>query len=289
MGLGGSWDTPSYVKDDIDTAHVALAHAQSLGIDLIDTADIYRRGASEAVIGEVFSRDEDLAQHFKVQTKCSILLPDEQHAHTRYNSSGDYVREAIEKSADKLGRAPEIMLLHRADPLMDVRDTGFAIKAALDAGTIGDWGVSNFSAWQIERLADHVGSYPVVNQLELSLRARGFVEAAMNVAFESRPGSHYTPGTVEYCHDHGIQVQAWSPLAGGALADSRKLSDIAAIHGTTPAVIALWWLTCQGIVPVVGTTNPAHIDALAQAMQAPRLSREQWYELLSEARGMDCP
>lgn len=119
MGLGGSWESPDYEPADIDLAHAVLEKAKEIGIDTLDTADIYRHGASESVIGEVFKRDRELERHFRVQTKCCIQLPNLQHPWTRYNSAGTYIREAIELSARKLGRAPEIMLLHRFDPLMD--------------------------------------------------------------------------------------------------------------------------------------------------------------------------
>lgn len=299
MGLGGSWESPDYEPADIDLAHAVLKKAKEIGIDTLDTADIYRHGASESVIGEVFKRDRELERHFRVQTKCSIQLPNLQHPWTRYNSAGTYIREAIELSARKLGRAPEIMLLHRFDPLMDLKDTAFAIKSALDSGTIGAWGVSNYSAWQVERLADEVGSYPVANQLELSLSARGFVEHAMNAPFTgSRPGSDYQPGTVEYCADHEVQVQAWSPLARGAFSapevsspTADKVRELAQTHETTPATIVLWWLTMHpaGIVPVIGTTNAERIASCRDALGPSKLTRLEWYELLTTVRGGNCP
>ena len=73
-------------------------------------------------------------------------------------------------------------------------------------GKIRTWGVSNMGP-QLISLFSRAATPPRINQLELSLDARGFVESAMNVPSTSRAGSAYPGGTVEYCMDRGIDVQ----------------------------------------------------------------------------------
>lgn len=301
MGLGGTWADPAYGAAEIDVAWEALSAAAEIGIAVVDTADIYRRGSSEQIIGEVFARDPELRQAFTVQTKCGIRTPATGNV-TRYNLSGDYIRSAIDLAIERLGGTPiDTLLLHRPDPLIRPAEAAAALREAMDDGKIRAWGVSNMSRWQIEPLADVLGA-PAANQLELSLQARGFVEMAMNVPGEAQDGSNYPVGTVEYCASQGTEVQAWSPLARGRYSGSGTTPEDAAVeemvrelaerHGTTPETILLWWLTHHpaNIKPVIGTTNPERIRACRDAnLQDSQLTRDEWYELLTVARGRNCP
>ena len=100
---------------------------------------------------------------------------------------------------------------------------------------------------------------------------------------------------------------AWSPLAGGLLADGARkllpsqesyvvaaahaaLDAIAQAHGVTRAVVALAWLLRHpgGIVPIVGSTNPASIRDAARADEL-ELTRDEWYRLLVAGRGQRLP
>ncbi len=308
MGLGGSWSDPEYTIDDIDIAWAALHAAASIGITELDLADIYSCGKSERIVGEVLSRDRELRAHFSIQTKCGILLPLD-GAVTRYNLSRDYISAALDASLARLGvDRVDTLLLHRPDPLMNPASALDAIDEALDEGKIHAWGVSNMGP-QLISLFSRAATPPRINQLELSLDARGFVESAMNVPSTSRAGSAYPGGTVEYCMDRGIDVQARSPLAHGRFtapagsaigknreaddaAVARYIRDLAAIHMTTPETIALWWLTAHPaqIRPVIGTTNSDRILACGDANQLEsKLTRDEWYTLLTLARGANCP
>lgn len=310
MGLGGNWDDPSYGTVEIDKAEAALVAAAQAGIRVLDIADIYRKGSSEQIVGEVLQRNSELAKQFAVQTKCGIQLSNSAAGTvTRYRLSGDYIRAAIDASLERLGGAPiETLLLHRPDPLMNVRDAAKAIREALDDGRVERWGVSNMSGWQIELLAAELGQ-PAANQLELSLSARAFVETAINVPFDAQDGSNYVPGTVEYCAARGIEVQGWSPLARGVYTGASEaqlgraanaaetatallVSELATKYATTPETVVLWWLTTHPaqIRPVIGTTSPERIAATADAGNLEsKLTRDEWYELWTAARGAILP
>ncbi len=308
MGLGGAWSDPEYTTEDIDVTWEALHAAASIGITELDLADIYSCGKSERIVGEVLSRDAELRKHFSIQTKCGILLPLE-GAVTRYDLSRDYISAALDASLARLGvDRIDTLLLHRPDPLMNPESALDAIDEALAEGKIRSWGVSNMGPRLMELLVG-AATPLTINQLELSLQARGFVESAMNVPSTSRAGSAYPVGTVEYCVARGIDVQAWSPLAHGRFtapassaigknrnpdeaATARYIRDLAAIHMVTPETIALWWLTAHPaqIRPVIGTTNPDRILACGDANQLEsKLTRDEWYTLLTLARGANCP
>lgn len=310
MGLGGNWDDPAYDAQAIDRAEAALTAAANIGIAVLDIADIYRKGSSEQIVAEVLRRNSHLAKTFAIQTKCGIQLSDRSaQTVTRYNSSADHITASIDASLERLGGAPiDTLLLHRPDPLMNPSSAAKAVQSALDEGKITRWGVSNMSGWQIDLLVAELGQ-PAVNQLQLSLEARAFVETAINVPNDGPDGSNYAAGTVEYCAARGIEVQAWAPLARGLYTGrseeqlgrprtvaetsaSAKVAWLAEKYQTTAESVVLWWLTMHPaqIRPVIGTTSPERIAAVADAgnVSSP-LTRDEWYELWTVARGEILP
>ena len=74
MGLGGSWSDEPHATEHVDEAAAAVEAALGAGITLFDHADIYRRGKSEAVFGEVLASTPGLRDRIRLQTKCGIRL-----------------------------------------------------------------------------------------------------------------------------------------------------------------------------------------------------------------------
>jgi predicted oxidoreductase len=124
------------------------------------------------------------------------------------------------------------------------------------------------------------------------------------VLLNTREGAEnsFPHGTIEYCVAHGITLQAWGALARGRFtggpaspadeATSQLVSSLAEAKGTTPETIVLWWLRHHpaGIVPIIGSTNPARIAACRDAVGRPsELSHDEWYQLWVHARGQDLP
>lgn len=306
MGLGGDPHATGYGAEQIEEGRQAIETAARIGIGWLDTADVYRAGKSERVIGEVLARDSELRAHFRIQTKCGLYRgapTDDDNA--GYDFSARHIHEAVEASLERL-RVDHVdrLLLHRPDPLFEPDEVAGAFERLHDEGLVREFGVSNMQPPLLELLRAALGeATPITaNQLELSLRARGFVEAAINVRAEAQPGSDYQFGTVEYCVAHGIGVQAWSPLARGRYSGraqtpaereaSQLVVSLARTHGTTPETIVLWWLTRHpaGIVPVVGTRDPGRLAACEDAVREPSgLTRAEWYELLTAARGVPVP
>jgi predicted oxidoreductase len=106
-------------------------------------------------------------------------------------------------------------------------------------------------------------------------------------------------GTLEYCRLHNITIQAWSPLAHGAIAKAgigrgeEKMRTAAAAaralaekKGVSLDAILVAWLLRHpaGIQPIIGTTNPARIKD-ACAADGVELTREEWYSLLAAGSG----
>lgn len=262
-----------------------LVHAAlDAGITLLDTADIYGFdghvgfGDAEALLGQVLAAEPSLRGRFVLASKGGIRPP------LPYDQSPSYLVEAIEASLRRL-RTDTIDLwqIHRPDILAHPQEVARALDDAVAAGKIRALGVSNYSAPQIEALAAFLGQPLAATQPEIS---------ALRIdAFEN--------GELDQAMRLGLVPLAWSPLGGGRLlapstaretAVAAALDEIARDRGVTRSVAAYGWLMAHpaGIVPIVGSQNPARIAEAAQALTM-RWTREDWYAVFTAARGEKLP
>lgn len=299
MGWGGDWSGTPLTSSDVDEAERALHAALEVGITWFDQADIYRSGKSEEALGQVLRRDPGLRERIAIQTKCGIRLG-ESGLQAYYDLSRSSILERADASLRRLGvDHVEVLLLHRPDPLMEPDEVAAAFARLHAAGKVGALGVSNMSAAQMALLQRSLDAPLVVNQLEMSLARRDWVEAGVLVNHPDGAAISFPDGTVEYCRTHGIRLQAWGALAQGIYSgagDPSPAADLvasmAAEKGTTPEAIVLGWLMRHpaGIEPVVGSTNPNRIRACADAAaQAAAMTVVEWYSLLTAARGTPVP
>lgn len=305
MGFGGSWDDPSYDAADIDQARAAVAAARAAGIVLFDHADIYRGGKAESVFGELLAETPGLRQEILLQSKCGIHRAGGGFP-VHYDLSRENILGHVNDSLTRLRTDHlDTLLLHRPDPLMDVREVADAVAELMADGKIRSLGVSNMSGAQMAYLQDNLQTPLVANQLQLSLAHRGWVESTVLVNRNDDDGADGFPhGTLEYAASNGVELQAYGSLAKGrytgqpiegpgADADTAALMlQLAATHNTTPEAVLLGWLMKHParISPVIGTTNPARIAACADAPRiAAAMTRMQWYEIWTAARGHSLP
>lgn len=305
MGLGGDWDAPDLTAAAVDEAEAAILAALEAGITTFDLADIYRRGKSERAFGEVLRRHPGLSDTIVVQTKVGITLAEPEHV-GHYDLDPGTIRERTEACLDRLGLdRVDTLLLHRPDPLMTPASAAAVLDDLVDEGLVAAVGVSNFSSAQMAGLQRHLRHPVTVDQLEMSLHHRGFVEAGILVNTDEAASVGFPEGTVEHCVAHDIELQAWGSLAqgrySGRLPDDASEADRATADlvgrladgwGTTGEAVVLAWLLRHpaGIRPVIGTADPGRIAACAEAEQvAQQMTREQWYALLTTARGHAVP
>ncbi|WP_234321010.1 aldo/keto reductase [Streptomyces katrae] len=302
MALGGSWDTDTYGPADIDEAEAAIAAALDSGIDTFDHADIYRRGKAEAVFGEVMARTPGLRERIVLQTKCGIRLADGDLP-GMYDLRGPSVVRRVEESLGRLRTdVIDVLLLHRPDPLAAPEDIAAALTSLRDQGLVRRFGVSNMNAAQIAALQRHLEFPLVANQLEMSLDRRDWLEDGVVVNTAAAAGNGFPAGTLEYCLENGVRLQAWGALAQGRFtgrqespeqhATARLVRSLADAKGTTPQTVLLWWLQRHParVAPVVGSGRPERIRACRDAaLREPDLTHEEWYELWIAARGAPLP
>jgi predicted oxidoreductase len=305
MGLGGGWTKQPITDVDVKTAEAAVEAALEAGIRMFDHADIYAFGKAESVFGQVLAGRPELRDQIQIQSKCGIRFPDATGGQ-RFDFSKAYILRAVDGILGRLGMETlDTLLLHRPDVLMEPDEIAEAFVTLRAAGKVREFGVSNMSAAQVQFLQRALDRPLVVNQLELSLSHRHWLDATIHVNQDAGREVHFGEGTLEYCQMHGVEIQAWSPLSRGLYTspltgsepdDVREtallVQQLAAAYSVAPEAIVLGWLMRHPahIRPVIGTVNPARIRACSDADRiAKAMTREQWYALYIAARGVPLP
>jgi diketogulonate reductase-like aldo/keto reductase len=218
----------------------ALRTGLSLGMTLIDTAEMYGDGRSEKLIGRVIAGQRELV--FLV----SKVWPN----HVR----GDGIAQACEASLGRLGTNHlDLYLLHWPSRDADLSSIVAAFESLRAAGKIRAWGVSNFKVSDLEDLfrVAH-GDRCATNQVLYNLGNRGIEHDLL-----------------PWCEQHGMPVMAYSPLggAGASLLRDPTLARIGAAHGCSAAAVALAWTIRKGNVIAIPESGSAeHVKENAVAL-----------------------
>ena len=267
-----------------------LNEAVELGFNYFDHADIYGRGRCEEVFGRALKRNPLLKEKIFIQTKCSIV-PDKM-----YDFSKEHIISAVEGSLKRLGvDGVDTLLLHRPDLLMEPEEVAEAFDELEKSGKVKHFGVSNHSPMQLELLKRSVKQPLLFNQMQLSITNANMISSGANVNLSNSDGVNYDGYLRDYCRLNGITVQPWSPLQFGLIEGSFLINEkykglnevinkIAEKYGITDTGVAIAWLLRlpEKMQPIVGSTNPERIKAVAKASDV-TLSREDWYEIYRAA------
>lgn len=248
------------------------------GLNGFDHADIYGLGECEARFGAALRLRPALRQRLQLISKADIVPAAQDVSRWRvkhYDSSARYLTRAVEASLQRLGvEQLHGFLLHRPDPLLQVEEVARALQALVEAGKVGWIGLSNAEPLHWQVLGREL---PLrCNQIELSLAAQQAV----------------WDGRLQALQADGLQVLAWSPLAGGRFAPAlqQELEEVAAALQATPMQVALAWLRrLPGRpLPILGSLRESRIEeALAGAEL--QLDAPTWFYLAEAARGMRAP
>lgn len=275
----GMWRLTEAGRTATDAARLVHA-ALDAGITLLDTADIYGFdgsqgfGDAEALLGEVLRGEPALRHRFVLATKGGIMPP------LPYDQSAAYLSAAIDASLRRLGTDRiDLWQIHRPDILAHPQEVARVLDDAVAAGKIAELGVSNFTMAQIAALNHFLGRKLVATQPEISPLRITCIEN----------------GELDQAMMLGLTPLAWSPLGGGRLAEPETARDKAVAAaldavGVGRTVAAYSWLMVHpaGIIPIVGSQNPARIAEAATALSV-RWTRTQWYAVLVAARGERLP
>ena len=222
-------------------ALAALQRGMDLGMNHIDTAEMYGSGASERLVGQAIAGRRD--EVFLV----SKVLPS--------NASRAGAIAACERTLKALGTDRlDGYLLHWRGP-HPLAETFDAFERLQQAGKIRAWGVSNFDVDDLQEALDLVGPGRIAcNQVLYHLHERAIEH-----------------DVIPWCQRHGVAVVAYSPYGHDAFpavqsAGGRVLADIAAAHGATARQVALAFLVRQdGVFTIPKASSAAHTEDNARA------------------------
>ncbi|MBB4122398.1 aldo/keto reductase [Martelella radicis] len=246
MGFGAMRLTGELVwgpPEDEAEARRILRRAVELGVNLIDTADVYGPEHNERIIREALHPyPEDLV----IATKGGLLRAGRgtrENLMISHDAGEAHIREAVEGSLHRLGiERIDLYQLHRIDPEVPVEDTMGVFRALREEGKIRHVGLSEVSVAEIERARSVVEIATVQNHYNLADRSYEDVLA--------------------YCEEHGIGFMPFYPLNAGALAVDATATAIAERLGATKAQVALAWLLARSanMLLIPGTGSIDHLE-----------------------------
>jgi diketogulonate reductase-like aldo/keto reductase len=210
----------------------ALRLGLDLGMNLVDTAEMYGEGGAENVVGEAIRARRD-----------GVFVVSKFYPH---HASRRKLVAACDGSLSQLGiETLDLYLLHWRGPV-PLEETVDTLEELARAGKIRRWGVSNFDVADMEELVAVPGGGQVAaNQVLYNLARRG-------PEFDLLP----------WCARRGIAVMAYSPLDEGRLASHPAVRTIAQRLGITPAQVALAWLLRNpGVVAIPKASSAEHVRA----------------------------
>ena len=220
LGLG------VYKATGENEAENAIIAAADAGYRLIDTASVYKN-------------EENVGRGIM---KCGVPRKDLFITTKVWNTAqrlGD-IQGAFERSLDRLKLDyVDLYLIHWPVPGCYL-STWKELEEIQKSGRALSIGVSNFEIRHLEELVKVSDVVPAVNQIECHPLC-------------------YPKELIEYCQDHGIQVQAYAPLARGAYLDNDVLCVLGTKYGRTPAQIGLRWAVQKGISVIPKSSNPERI------------------------------
>lgn len=209
----------------------AVKSAIAAGYRSIDTAAAYRN-------------EEGVGQAIKEALEENSLSRDQLFITTKvWNSDQGYdtTLQAFEHSLNKLQLDYIDLYLVHWPVKGKYKDTWRALEKIYESGKVRAIGVSNFQVHHLEDLKTEASIVPSVNQVE------------------------YHPlltqkELLSYCNEHGIRLEAWSPLGQGNLLQDETLTSIGQKYGKSAAQVILRWDLQHGVVTIPKSVNEGRIQ-----------------------------
>jgi aryl-alcohol dehydrogenase-like predicted oxidoreductase len=276
VGLGCMSFSGFYGPTDIKESHATLATAMDLGVDFLDTSNVYGAGKSEEIMGAFI---KDHPNFFKIATKGGIKREPGSNERT-FDNSEAYLRGELEKSLKRLGvEHVELYYIHRQDQNRPVEEVVETLVKFKNEGKIGGFGFSEISPATLRRA--HAVHPVMAVQSEYSIWTR-LPELGM----------------VQACRELGVTFVPFSPVGRGIFStkpldpatftdsDFRKnnprfiepnfshnmkaiepFKAFAADKGVSPATLAIAWVLAQEgeMIPIPGTRSSDHLKECAAA------------------------
>lgn len=305
LGLGCMGMSEFYGPRDEAEAVATIHRALDLGIDFLDTADVYGPFTNEELVGRAIRGRRD---RVVLATKFGIVRDLENRTIRGVDGRPEYVRQACDASLRRLGvDTIDLYYQHRVDPRTPIEDTVGAMADLVRAGKVRWLGLSEAGPATLRRAC---AVHPIsALQTEYSLWTRDPED-----------------GVLATCRELGIGFVAYSPLGRGFLTGQirrsedlapddyrrfsprfqgenfqknldlvERVSALAREKGCTPAQLALAWVLAEGpdVVPIPGTKRRKYLEenvgALAVKLSADDLRRLDEVAPAGAAAGLRYP
>lgn len=282
IGLGCMGMSAFYGTADEEEGVATIRHALDLGVDFLDTAQMYGPLTNESLVGKAIRGHRD---EYVIATKFNYRMddavPGDMSTVGPQDGSAEHVRSSVHGSLKRLGTDHiDLYYQHRIDPNVPIEETVGALGELVTEGKVRYIGLSEASDRTIRRA--HAVHPLTAVQSEYSLWSRD-VEAEVLPA----------------CRELGIGFVPYSPLGRGFLAGrftspddldaddwrrqnprfqdanleanlrlAAKVKEIAAEKDVTPAQLAIAWVLAQGdnLVPIPGTKRRTYLEQNAAAV-----------------------
>ena len=271
----GTWGA-NYSKQEMCQL---ISESFDSGINSFDHADIYGGYTTEESFGDAFIDTGIKREDVFFISKCGIKYPSEKLPikTKHYDYSEDHIIKSVNNSLKYLKTDYlDCVLLHRPSPLMDINIIANTVEGLIKSGKIKSFGVSNFTADQMDMFKGKVEI--LYNQINLSLTHL----------------DHMFDGTLEYMQANKILPMAYSPLGSYFKEGSNKIKKVVESlkdkYSCTDYQLLISWLLKHPskVYPVIGTTKS---DRIKKSMKSLKIEIEliDWFELLEASVGKRVP
>jgi len=271
----GTWGV-NHSKEDMCKL---ISESFDSGINSFDHADIYGGYTTEESFGDAFAETGIKREDVFFISKCGIMYPSEKLAVKikHYDYSVDHINKSVDNSLRNLKTDYlDCLLLHRPSPLMDISIIADTVRRLVKSGKIKSFGVSNFTASQMDMFKGKLDiSY---NQINLSLTHL----------------DHMFDGTLEYMQAKDILPMAYSPLGSYFNEENGKIKKVVDKlknkYSCTDYQILISWLLKHPskVYPVIGTTKSDRIKSTLESLKI-EIDLIDWFEILEASVGKRVP